>query len=457
MSQKLWNGQGAGPTFADLGNDPNLIAQQIALTRWGIIKQNARSLAALRNLKQNGGPVSRVLGNEIQWAIGDGFNDIDSLQANFAYNATKIRLGLSHHKPDDVFSIYGDTAGSGTTPAKALVRLTGKGLFISTGIYEYPCEVLHVIGTAPTFLYSTSHAATVAKLAASVPFANQAREMTNLSPDLAKNKVQRNRDTVGKSRNEQSTLTLVDNSMENLVRLKVDEQGRLWDRSIFFNDVAKGVQTATQGGENSGLFGGLPYMFNPHDAAFSEANQIRTMAADGYAGYNRVFSSSGGVLTRSNLRSWVSGMEGGTDKLVFLSRSMFSKLADSLQDEVQITRQDFSAFAVPEVNAWTLPAVDLSFARLFFIVDDVLRGAGQLVKDDEDNSIIGDPLDWMVAVDPLHTFLVPQEENGVAKDLIVRPVSTTNNSDYDMTEIDAAYTLLMSDMRTGGYCAIHKS
>lgn len=445
----------AGRTFTlyDLHTSPDIIQKQSLGKKWGHLKNHARSVASLRMLNSRSRMPAQDA-SEIHWAVGDPFSETEALKVDFVYTDSTIVLTNDYHQSQDVFYLFGNTAGSGSTKAKALVRLGTKVGATATG-YRYNVEVLAYDGTTPTFPYSaTVNTAVVVKVMAAVKYADQAREYLNAKGDLAKNIMQRSRTTYGKSLVEQSQPSLVDTTLEHLTMLGYEHEARKLNKALFTNDVAIGLGSSTQKGNDYGLAGFFPYHFNPHKATFADSAGVRTAAADGYYGINRVFSTTGGAISYDDILTWLSELAeyGGPNRMVFLSPYMYRKMMTALQNRVAITVSDYAQVAPTFADVWNLPVAQFGFMNLWFVVDQGLTGVPQTLKDDDDPTLIADANNWMVAFDPEQTFMTPQRtKDGVTHEMRVIEVSTTNNDDIDKIEIESIYSFGITDPRTGGY------
>jgi len=425
--------QGTVMNTNSLSND---IQRQSINTAWDSIRDHATTAVTLEKISQGSISDSKM----IEFALGDYLAETATLGAAFNSGGSSITLTEQRYFTGDMLWFQ----ESSTT--YALVRLTNDG----NGSGVYSCTVLDGDGELSS--------GTVGQMAApGVDLHGEARDFLNVTGDLGKQYFQRMRETIGKSYFETAEHFLVDNSLDGLVRKAFRSFYRKLNHSLFTNTVASGRRAT---GTDFQIFGGFPYFFNSKNATFSEANGIRTLAANGYYGKNKV--DTGTTLDFMNILNWVEELVeyGNKDKFVTLSPAMYIKFLQAVKSEITVMNSSFAQFVPSFANAWEVPVADFGFGRLHLFVDRGLTGMKQIVTD---GSNTANSLDWMVAYDPEYTRMetlnitgnqyTSADETGV-QEVRIRPVTNTNNPTLKKIEFDGTKALVINDPRTGGYYGI---
>jgi hypothetical protein len=458
--------QEAGMTYYDQSVTADIIERLVMNRKWGMIKNYAPTLAAMRMLT---GKMSKPhpMNKKLEFPYGN-YNIVDdSLATALVFGGTSAFLASDYssggsaarihfnktdiHIPMDIVRV-----NHATTSSYVTVRLGDK---ISAGVYNIDSIVdTNLSDSSETFAADNAKTQT---LMSSVNFGKGKRESLNMNPTMLFNYFQTHRETLGKTFEELSGSTLADTDLMDLAMKHIRELAKKFNLTINFQQYCALV--AGSDGEY-GIFGGFPHMFNP--AQVGDSNDLsgagkvyrysKIQNVDAY-GTNRV--DDGSTFDPENFLEWSRQLAefGSKDKLIFLSTKTMSKVRKAFADEVTLERGVYGAMDPGYANMFDMPSVNLD-CRLHFLPDYCLDGTRMLVKDSTTAATNASNLqDWMVAVDPEYTSLVPGIIKNVGvDDLGMKPLpyDDVNAVRQEEMEVTGTFTLRCEDPRTGGYYSI---
>lgn len=440
----------------------DIIERSVRERLWGEVRNYGQSLACI-NTFQNRLSTGATSSKKFEWAYGEyevtydvlaialnklvnGSNPLAAASYSTGGNPGVIALTKDMYVSEDIVHL-----DNGTYWLK--IRL-----FTNTGGNVWTFEVIDTniaAANQPNFLTTDP----IVMNLSSTRWGENARKGLNYIPTVIHNWCQSHRDSIIKSHEEQGQATLADTSLSFLAMKALREATRKFNYSLH-------TSYSALNGQN-GIFGGLPFVFNPANrtqvaVAGGRENLLRGISTDGVAnpgmyGINKLYAT-GGTIALSDLDDYMLRVtEYGNmrhEKIAFLSPSMFNIIKESMYGQVQIERGIFGSINPAFESAWEMPFMEFSYGKLFFCVDRSLGNIRNDVVDiDRLTNNAGYRDRWMVVVDPEHTALVPMSIKGRTDTLGIQPMENNDirNQRSDELEVTCSYTLAVTDPRTGGY------
>lgn len=454
-------------TFDTTNLFSDIAVKQSLETLWGMTRDEANLIVTLSALGM-GGKKRSVGTKNPYWALDDypaekttisaatGGLVANYVNASSAYTETnwygggttatgtagQISLSEKRFYRDDVLTITDSNGYS------VQLRL---GDFVSgTGPYMYDiAEIIYtnVASAATSVTFSSGETAVIDGTA--VLFDDEARSYLNVKPGVVYNYMQKFRETVGKGQFERGEMTLANTTLQHLAKLGFNSFEKKRNNALYNN---KYFLAPTSGGDDRAMFGGFPYIFDPHDSS--------ACLSTTYKGVNAC--DTGTTLDYGNLMTWWSNLfvKGSKSRMLFTSPRMAVLLLRAIRTEVQITNAAYSNVHpdFPRVIG-EVPSFETAFGRVYLHVD---RGATDIrarVYDDTTTTRVNSPLYWMLGIDPEQAGIVYYdcpEAGGVQTPKIVN-VQKTRNSTIDEIEFTTTMSLFYGDPQTGGYYGITNS
>lgn len=424
-------------TFYDLSTSPDIVRKIVQKRAWDDTKDKSPLFSFLELLPDAGGRQSKRL----MFGIGNYFGTSFSLAANFTSNTSasiQFNTGADHLYQGDIVNLY-HTTDDEYCQIRIDERLAAN---------QYSFTVIDTDNGATTYVAAN----TLCKFASSsVNLHGDARPFLNKKGELGTNWVQRMRDTIGKS-DYSSEDTVIEDSTEHLVRMAHEYFAEKMSIMYYTNRVSLGSRDTS---DEYLMGGGLPYFYNPHDATYALSSGKQTMANANFSGVNKVVNGS--EFSLRNLIDWMCDLTfyGGKEKFFLCSDFMLKMMIDLVRSTIGIQRTDLSSINLNLPYSWDVQTASLIFGNAHFLRDTSLNSIPMLIKDDTDNTIISDPLKYIVAVDPKHIKRVPYiNRQGKVCVPGMSEVARINNSSIDKMEFDATVGLEIDEPRSGGYFGI---
>ena len=431
-------------SYYDLSTSPDIIIQQAEQRAWDHTKDKA-PLVALLNMLPKGSPSTA---KKLNFGIGNYFTDILTLSAEIvditAVTEITFAPGNDYLIDGDVVHIYqGVTTGSAAIHNYAFIRILSR---VSANKYRFSIVVNNGVrfGTTATVRISTS----------AVPIHGDARQYLNKKGDTGVNWMQRSRDTVGKSDFEGEE-TLIDDSLETLVRSGFDFYAQKWSRALHTNIVGRGGVNES---DEWMMTGGIPFFLNPHDNVSDPSSGVYYSSNKAFAGQNKVVASS--ALSFNDLIKWMRKLTeyGGKDKIILLPDDMYELWYDLIRANVALTRTDLRSLSLDLPYVWEANTVNLGFGNAHLVRDKTMNDAFVHIKDDDTNTVIATPGKHMVALDPKFLKLRPyQNKAEKIMNMHMSGIQRINNGSVDKMEFDGMVGLEITEPRACGYFGLYIS
>jgi len=425
-------------SYYDLSTSPDIVIQQAEQRAWDYTKDKA-PLVALLNMLPKAGPWGS---KKLNFGIGDYFTDVLTLSGAIAdiTATTEITFAAGNDflMDGDIVHIYqGVTTGGATIHNYAFIRILAR---ISANKYRFEIVVNNGVRFQTT--------ATVRISTSAVPIHGDARQYLNKKGDVGVNWMQRSRDTVGKSDFE-NEMTLIDSSLETLVRSGFDFYAQKWSRALHTNVVGRGGKNES---DEWGMTGGIPFFLNPGDVSTAPTNGIYYSSNSSYAGQNKVVNASS--LSFNDLIKWMRKLTeyGGKDKIILLPDDMYELWYDLIRSNVALTRTDLRSLSLDLPYVWEANSVNLGFGNAHLVRDTTMNDAFVHIKDDVNAALIATPGKHMVALDPKFIKLRPfKNAAGRVMNMQMTSIQRINNGSVDKMEFDGMVGLEISEPRACGY------